>query len=240
MIARQQWEKEQRRASILRAAEKVFAAKGAALVTMDDIAHEADVGKGTLYLYFESKDELYHEIANRTVGELVEVMHQSQHDAQTGHQRVAFMLSAAVGFALAHRDPFRVAVNWMGSDTGASLTSERFAEYRRLVGRVYAELSDALDAGKHDGSIVTTVDTPTLVAELLGVLLGALLVELNARNVAERVPLAARWEGLAGGVMRLVLSGLRLPATADEADPADSSSREPPVGLPRGSVRAAE
>ena len=59
MIARQHWEKEQRKASILRAAEKVFATKGAALVTMDDIAHEADLGKGTLYLYFDSKENLF-------------------------------------------------------------------------------------------------------------------------------------------------------------------------------------
>jgi AcrR family transcriptional regulator len=236
MIARQHWEKEQRKASILRAAEKVFATKGAALVTMDDIAHEADLGKGTLYLYFDSKDELYLEIANRTVGELVEVLEQSQHDTQTGHQRVARMLSAAVRFALAHRDPFRVAVNWMGSDAGDSLSGERFAEYRRLVGRVYGELSEALDAGKSDGSIVSAVDTPTLVAELLGALLGALLVELNAPKVAERVPLTARWEGLAGGVVRLVLAGLRLPAANEEVDTPD----EPPAGLTHESIRAAE
>jgi AcrR family transcriptional regulator len=238
MIARQQWEKEQRRASILRAAEKVFATKGAALVTMDDIAHEADLGKGTLYLYFESKDELYLEIANRTVGELVEALEQSQHDARSGHQRVARILGAAVAFALAHRDPFRVAVNWMGSDAGASLGSERFAEYRRLVSRVYGELSDALDAGKGDGSIVTTADTPTLVAELLGALLGALLVELNAPKLSERVPLTAHWDGLANGVVRLVLAGLRVSPAADESEPSEDSGGAP--GLTSESVRAAE
>ncbi len=240
MIARQKWEKEQRRAAILLAAEKVFATKGVTLVTMDDIAHEADLGKGTLYLYFDSKDELYHEIANRAVAELVGVLEQSQHDAQTGHQRVALMLQAAAGFALAHRDSFLVAVHRMGADPQPSADSDRFAEYRRLVGRVYAELSDALDAGKSDGSIVTTVDTPTLVAELLGALLGALLLELNARKVAERVPLTAHWDGLAGGVVRLVLSGLRHPATMDDAEPFVSASSEPPADLPPESARAAE
>ncbi len=236
MIARQQWEKEQRRASILRAAEKVFATKGAGLVTMDDIAHEADLGKGTLYLYFDSKDELYLEIANRTVGEMVEVLDQAQHDARTGHERIARMLGAAVQFGLAHRDPFRVAVNWMGTEPGPSLSSERFAEYRRLVGRVYAELSDALDAGKQDGSIVSNVDTPTLVAELLGALLGALLIELNAPKMAERVPLTANWEGLARGVVRLVLAGLRVPSTAEDQEP---PAGEPPAGEP-AEWRAAE
>jgi AcrR family transcriptional regulator len=220
MIARQHWEKEQRRASILRAAEKVFAAKGAALVTMDDIAHEADLGKGTLYLYFDGKDELYLEIANRTVSELVEALEQSEQGAENGHDRASRMLGATVSFALANRDRFRVAVNWMGSTAGSVSGSERFAEYRRLVGRLYAALEAGVDAGKADGSIQAQVDTPTLVAELLGALLGALLVELNAPEVAQRVPATAHWEGLAGGVVKLVLAGLRCPTGGGNKEPA--------------------
>jgi AcrR family transcriptional regulator len=219
MIARQHWEKEQRRASILRAAEKVFAAKGAALVTMDDIAHEADLGKGTLYLYFDSKDELYLEIANHTVNELVDALEQSEQGAESGHDRASRMLGAAVAFALANRDRFRVAVNWMGSTAGSVSGSERFAEYRRLVSRLYGALEAAVDTGKADGSIQAQVDTPTLVAELLGALLGALLVELNAPQVSQRMPASAHWEGLASGVVNLVLAGLHCPGAGGRAEP---------------------
>ena len=123
------------------------------------------------------------------------------------------MLASAVDFALVNRDRFRVAVSWMGTTSAAVSGGERFAEYRRLVGRLYALLAEAIDAGKNDESVRTGVDTPTLVAELLGTLLGALLVELNAPEVARRVPAAAHWEGLAGGIVRLVLAGLRCPAT---------------------------
>ena len=45
-----------RRASILDAATRLILQVGAAGLTMDDIATEADVARGTLYLYFDSLD----------------------------------------------------------------------------------------------------------------------------------------------------------------------------------------
>ncbi|MEL7231181.1 MAG: TetR/AcrR family transcriptional regulator [Pseudomonadota bacterium] len=56
---RREERKEQRRADIVDAALKVFARDGFALSKMDTIAEEAGISKGTLYLYFESKDELF-------------------------------------------------------------------------------------------------------------------------------------------------------------------------------------
>jgi AcrR family transcriptional regulator len=44
---------------ILTAARKVFARKGFASATVDEIAEAANVAKGTLYLYFPSKREIY-------------------------------------------------------------------------------------------------------------------------------------------------------------------------------------
>ena len=47
------------RESILRAAEVVFTRREYHEVQMDDVARACGVGKGTLYRYFEDKDELY-------------------------------------------------------------------------------------------------------------------------------------------------------------------------------------
>ncbi|HEY74646.1 MAG TPA: TetR/AcrR family transcriptional regulator [Thermoflexia bacterium] len=49
---------EERRAQIIEAALSCFARRGYANTTMDDIAAEAGVSKGTLYWYFEGKDDL--------------------------------------------------------------------------------------------------------------------------------------------------------------------------------------
>jgi TetR/AcrR family fatty acid metabolism transcriptional regulator len=51
--------KEQRRTHILQAALRCFARTGFYATTMDDVAAEAGVSKGTPYLYFNSKAELY-------------------------------------------------------------------------------------------------------------------------------------------------------------------------------------
>ncbi len=56
--ARREREKEERRQSILQAAREVFLEKGFSRATMDDVAERAEVSKGTLYLYFESKEAL--------------------------------------------------------------------------------------------------------------------------------------------------------------------------------------
>jgi TetR/AcrR family transcriptional regulator len=50
---------ENRRACILKAARCVFARQGYADTVVEDIAGQAGIGKGTLYLYFKSKEEIF-------------------------------------------------------------------------------------------------------------------------------------------------------------------------------------
>ena len=56
---------DERKYQILNAAEQVFTAKGLDQARMDDIAEETGLSKGTLYLYFKSKDELIIAILDR-------------------------------------------------------------------------------------------------------------------------------------------------------------------------------
>ena len=56
---------DERKSQILNAAEQVFTKKGLDLARMDDIAEETGLSKGTLYLYFKSKDELIIAILDR-------------------------------------------------------------------------------------------------------------------------------------------------------------------------------
>ena len=56
---------DERKNQILNAAENVFTKKGLDLARMDDIADETGLSKGTLYLYFKSKDDLIIAILDR-------------------------------------------------------------------------------------------------------------------------------------------------------------------------------
>jgi AcrR family transcriptional regulator len=56
---------EERKDQIMSAAEEVFTQKGFSDARMDDIAKETGLSKGTLYLYYKSKDELIIAILDR-------------------------------------------------------------------------------------------------------------------------------------------------------------------------------
>jgi AcrR family transcriptional regulator len=60
--------KQARPGEILEAALSVFAEKGYAAARMEDIAAKAGVTKGTIYLYFQNKEDVFKSLARETVG----------------------------------------------------------------------------------------------------------------------------------------------------------------------------
>ena len=68
---------EARPGEIVQAALEVFAEKGFAAARLDDIARQAGVSKGALYLYFETKEELFRAVVREAVApnlDMVEAM----------------------------------------------------------------------------------------------------------------------------------------------------------------------
>jgi len=60
-----------KREAILRSATKVFARKGFFNAKVADIAAEAGIADGTVYLYFKSKDDILHSIFDRAMAEFI-------------------------------------------------------------------------------------------------------------------------------------------------------------------------
>jgi len=60
-----------KREAILRAAIKIFARKGYFNSKVADIASEAGIADGTVYLYFKSKDEILHSVFDRAMEEFI-------------------------------------------------------------------------------------------------------------------------------------------------------------------------
>jgi AcrR family transcriptional regulator len=67
------WErrKDARPAELLAAAMELFVEKGYAGTRLDDVAHRAGVSKGTLYLYFENKEDLFKAVVRESVVERI-------------------------------------------------------------------------------------------------------------------------------------------------------------------------
>ena len=78
-MRRPKWQRraEDRPREICAAALQVFAEKGFAAAKLDDIARQAGVSKGTLYLYFKDKEELFRAVVRDTVAPNIEVIRAS-------------------------------------------------------------------------------------------------------------------------------------------------------------------
>jgi TetR/AcrR family transcriptional regulator len=67
---------EERPAQILKAALTEFGERGLAGARLDDIAKRAGLSKGTIYLYFPNKEELFREVVRSTVVSNIETSEQ--------------------------------------------------------------------------------------------------------------------------------------------------------------------
>src|SRR5262245_47112204 len=61
-----------RKQAILDAALSVFAERGFEAARLDDVAASAGVAKGTLYLYFDDKEELFEEVVRGALTPIIE------------------------------------------------------------------------------------------------------------------------------------------------------------------------
>lgn len=77
-------EKERRRDYILDAAEKLFFSRGYDNVSMDDIANEVELSKGTLYLYFKDKESLFFTVVLRGARILNSMIEEEIKNCKTG------------------------------------------------------------------------------------------------------------------------------------------------------------
>lgn len=73
-------EKQMRRDLILKASEEVFFVKGLKAATLDEIAEKAEVSKGTIYLYFASKEDLYFSLMTKGLSMLLRIFEGTKPD----------------------------------------------------------------------------------------------------------------------------------------------------------------
>ena len=97
-----------REAEILQAARQVFARRGFTDASMEEIAQVAGLAKGTLYLYYPSKRELYRAALRAGLVELCDALERAITAAPTLSKRVAAYVGTKVTHFDEHRDFFRI------------------------------------------------------------------------------------------------------------------------------------
>jgi TetR/AcrR family transcriptional regulator len=115
---RKEREKQQRREEIIQAAELVFFSKGFEQSTMDDIAGKAELSKGTLYLYFKSKEELHMAVARRAIVLLRSLTLKASEKSGNAVEKLQRIGWSCVEFSKSHPDQMKSILNLEGMEHG--------------------------------------------------------------------------------------------------------------------------
>jgi TetR/AcrR family transcriptional regulator, fatty acid metabolism regulator protein len=185
-----------KRESILRAATRVFARNGYFNSKVADIAREADVADGTVYLYFKSKEEILHSIFDQNMAEAItagRVLIEKISDPREKLRRIAMLhlerLGADPDLAVVFQVELRGSTKFMREFSAAG-----FAEYLGLLRQTF-------EAGQRSG-----VFRKELNAKLVSKILFGALDEMATNWIISKRNY--KLEPMAGVVMDVFLNGV--------------------------------
>jgi AcrR family transcriptional regulator len=135
---------EERKALLVAAAEETFAARGYTQAGLAEVANLAGVSKTLLYHYFpDGRPELYREVMERLVGEVVESVQAALRAPTTTQRRLAALVAALLAYFEDRPDAYRLLIlePWGSGDPG--VVSQAIAVRARLAGELNGLLASA-------------------------------------------------------------------------------------------------
>ena len=163
---RKEREKERRRNDIVDAAEKIFFTKGRVLATMDDVAEQAELSKGTLYLYFKNKEDLYLAINLRGMEILYRFFTEAIKKHKTGFEKVYAIGKTYYQFYKKYPDYFIALMYFESNEMDLFNEQSMAAKCKQLGHDALVILIQAIEFGIKDGSIRSDID-PVKAATVL-------------------------------------------------------------------------
>jgi AcrR family transcriptional regulator len=160
---RRQREKDRRRMEIIDAAEEIFFAKGFEETTVEDIAARAELSKGTIYIYFEGKEDLHDAVVERGMNILSGMFREAVDSEKTGLLKTRAIGEAYMKFYREQKRYFDALMRFETHEREAIAGDDPLL----LV-------VDALKAGIEDGSIRYDIDPVKMAIILWGETTGVL------------------------------------------------------------------
>jgi AcrR family transcriptional regulator len=147
-----------RRNEILDAARKIFAKKGFADATMDEIAAACGLAKGTLYLYFKSKRDVYLKTLQHGITELLERVTENMHGVTGVRAKLRANIATRLQHAEDNRDFIKIYLTEFINVTHPASINKDFRDVQlKLAQGVEQVLRDAVDHGEIQPLDVETI-----------------------------------------------------------------------------------
>ncbi|MEQ9618167.1 MAG: TetR/AcrR family transcriptional regulator [Deltaproteobacteria bacterium] len=181
---KRQLRKTGRTEEIIKAAASLFSNKSYHDVTMDQIAAEVGVAKGTIYLYFDSKENLYLEILEDTYEEIESILEKEIAKSDSAPQKLKKILMLIFKFYLQNMDVLRILSR---DETHLIREHYEFTEHWRLRRiKLYQKI---LEKGIKEGSFraANTELTALIIFGLVRSVMFFYHTEKSAGEIAEEV-----------------------------------------------------
>ena len=167
-------EKQHRIQDILEAAEKVFFKKGYESATMNEIARAAELGKGTLYLYFKGKDDVHRAIVEKGMDILYGLIKDPAKKHDCGMSRLESVWDSFMRFRTDYPNYCNAFIHYETKpwkETGAGDVDGRVNKYK-----VINYMIEAIEEGRVDGSVRADVDAADITLMLWAQMTGAIML----------------------------------------------------------------
>jgi len=187
--------------AILDATDRLLARFGYRKMTVEDIAAEAGIGKGTVYLHFSSKEEVVLSHIDRIVDRLRDRLKEIAHSDVTAGERLRLMLLTRVLFRFDSIQHYTQSLNDLLAALRPGLLRRR-AQYFEAEARIFA---DVLTAGRQSGEL-SFADEHATAHALLQATNGLLPYSLSTTELGEREEVEQRAADVADLMLRGLLS----------------------------------
>jgi AcrR family transcriptional regulator len=185
---------------ILDAAERLLGRFGYAKMTMDDLAREVGIGKGTLYLHFPSKEEVVLSRLDRMIDRLTAELQAIAASDRDPAEKLRQMLVARVLFRFDAARGYAESIDEMLASIRPGLLARRERHFAQEAAVFAQLLSDAKRAG-----VFTFRDAATVAQSLLLATNSLLPSSLTVKQLGHRGSVEEKVSNIAA----LVLNGLR-------------------------------
>ena len=179
---RKERERERRRQQIIVAAKRVFSEKGFNKATMEDIANEAELSPGTLYLYFKNKEELYASLSLRILQYLhMRVEHVNKEAGLNPEQKLNDLIDAM--FDVYSFDPL-IIINMFhlqSSETLKNLSPELLSQIEGLSRNSIGAIAQIFEEGIEGGRFIE--GHPVALADVFWSLFSGVVLWLTSKKI---------------------------------------------------------
>jgi TetR/AcrR family transcriptional regulator len=208
-LVRREREKAQRRQDILDAARLEFFERGFHRPTVDDIAARAQVSKGTIYLYFASKEEILAHLLLEGLGLLLEGMEASlaSRHSVCNEEALYALATAYLHFSQVHPSYFRLIMAFDRGRFEGAISRELYQQVLDASLQGLDLLARQIRAGMETGEFRT--GEPWQAAGSVWAALNGVLVLMA--HPLRRLMLRQDVETLFQATIELVMTGLRAP-----------------------------